>query len=405
MALVLPPADIPADLSEDVEKLYQSVRTLLTHKSIPWQVMAKLAQDGYVTMEDLADGWDTAETARTAAPAELDFARNAHITEAQEKFIAMRIYQCVRHAKSAVEHSPGRYGEAASPGKSTLGGSLDVLCDRKQLLKNWDDVVKLPRPKLEFQGSDTFLKKQWKYCSQGEIGWFQIKHIVSALPEMDERPISTRRKITLNGWGREEEEEERKVPTTREQLKRAHLVYRNTLLMCLSSFPQFTQFNVQFQDLEDWYCFFWGKDIADRKPPRSETVLLYAERNAWREIHNRVSTLKEAMAAQRLTLSSGRERCMRGSKNHKTEHRALRGTHHPQRARAKPSRHGHRHRTNGPRANRPRKVSPGRALQREKTPIGPRTGPQPPRGGCSTAKTISFVTSALETVADHMDAL
>ena len=76
-----------------------------------------------------------------------------------------------------------------------------------------------------------------------------------------------------------------------------------------------------------------------------------------------------------------------------------------QRARAKPSRHGHRHRTNGPRANRPRKVSPGSALQRGKTPIGPRTGPQPPRGGCSAAKTISFVTSALETVADHMDAL
>ena len=86
MALVLPPADIPADLSEDVEKAHQSVRTLLTHK-IPWQEMAKLAQDGYVTREDLADRWDTAETARTAAPAELDFARNTHITEAQEKFI------------------------------------------------------------------------------------------------------------------------------------------------------------------------------------------------------------------------------------------------------------------------------------------------------------------------------
>jgi len=195
--------------------------------------MAKLAQDGYVTMEDLADRWDTAETARTAAPAELEFARNAHINEAQEKFIAMRIYQCVRRAKSAVEHSPGRYGGPTSPGKSPLGGPLDVLCDRKQLLKNWDDVVKLPRPKLEFQGSHAHLKKQWKFCSQVEVGWFQIKHIVSALPEMDERPINTKRKITLNGWGREEEEEERRVPTTREQL-RAHLVFRNRLLMCLS---------------------------------------------------------------------------------------------------------------------------------------------------------------------------
>jgi len=103
---------------------------------------------------------------------------------------------------------------------------------------------------------------------------------------MDERRLNTKRKITLNGWEREEEEEERKVPTTREQLKRAHLVFRNTLLMCLSSFPQFA--HVTYQDLEEWHAFFWGKDIADRKPAPSETVLLYAERNAWREIHNKV---------------------------------------------------------------------------------------------------------------------
>ena len=268
-------------------------------------------------------------------------------------------------------------------------------------------MVKLPRPKLEFQGSETFLKKQW-YCSQGEIGWSQIKHIVSALPEMDERPISTRRKITLNGWEREEEEEERKVPTTREQLKRAHLVFRNTLLMCLSSFPQFTQFNVQFQDLEDWYRFFWGKDIADRKPPPSETVLLYAERNAWREIHNRVyegSTLKEAMAAQKAdTLFWQRE-----------VHERLQ----------KPQ-----DRTQGPQGNTPstkgkgktkpawspaqNQWSKGKPSQKGKSWEGtskgkdtnwPKNWATATPGGCSTAKTISFVTSALETVADHMDAL
>ena len=228
------------------------------------------------------------------------------------------------------------------------------------------------------------------------------------LPEMDGRPISTRRKITLNGWEREEEEEERKVPTTREQLERARLVFRNTLLMCLSSFPQFTQFNVEFQDLEDWYRFFWGKDIADRKPPPSETVLLYAERNAWREIHNRVyegSTLKEAMAAQKAdTLFWQRE-----------VHERLQ----------KPQ-----DRTQGPQGNTPstkgkgktkpawspaqNQWSKGKPSQKGKSWKGtskgkdtnwPKNWAQPPRGGCSTAKTISFVTSALETVADHMDAL
>ena len=89
MALVIPPTANKAD----VDKLHQSVRTLLTHKAIPWQVQAKLARDGYVTMEDLADRWDTPENARNHAPQELEFQRNAHITEAQEKFVAMRIYQ------------------------------------------------------------------------------------------------------------------------------------------------------------------------------------------------------------------------------------------------------------------------------------------------------------------------
>ena len=119
---------------------------------------------------------------------------------------------------------------------------------------------------------------------------------------MDERPIKTKRQLTVNGWEREEEDEERKAPTTREQLTRAHTVFRNSLLMCIISFPQFAHFDAKYQDLEEWYSFFWGKDIADREPQPSEMVLLYAERNAWRDIHNRVyegATLKEAMTAQK----------------------------------------------------------------------------------------------------------
>ena len=70
-ALTIPPAEIPEACKENVDKLHQSVRTLFTHKCIPWEVVAKMADDGYVTMEDLTDRWDTAENARTASPAEL----------------------------------------------------------------------------------------------------------------------------------------------------------------------------------------------------------------------------------------------------------------------------------------------------------------------------------------------
>ena len=47
--------------------------------------------------------------------------------------------------------------------------------------------------------------------------------------------------------------------------------------------------SIQCQVPGPWvYAFFLGKDVADRKPAPSETVLLYAERTAWREIHNKV---------------------------------------------------------------------------------------------------------------------
>ena len=48
---------------------------------------------------------------------------------------------------------------------------------------------------------------------EGEIGWFLAKQIVSALPEPEERPLKVRRKVTVDGWEKEEEEEEPGSPS------------------------------------------------------------------------------------------------------------------------------------------------------------------------------------------------
>ena len=144
--------------------------------------------------------------------------------------------------------------------------SLDALCDRRQILQLWVAEVRLPVPRLEDQGSDQLLKRQFKHCSQGEIGWIASKYIISALPEQDERPIKSNRKITVDGWEKEEEEETRKLPTTRRQLEHMHLIFRTNLLMAKLSFPSMPRLNVTHADLEDWYRWFWGKDIADRRP-------------------------------------------------------------------------------------------------------------------------------------------
>ena len=248
MPLAVAPEACPEELVANVEALHSSLKTLLIAKKIPWAVMAKLGEEGYVTMEDLGDRWNTPQEARDQGPRKLEFAAGPNIPQAE-----------VRHAKACAQNGAASPLLAPGPAPSKqLEGGLDALRDGKQLLADWDTKVKMPRPKLETQGSDSLLKRQFKLCAKGEVGWIQMKHIVSALPEVDERPLKTRRKILLDGWEREEEEEERKKPTTKEQLKRAHLASRTNLMMCLIAFPQFSKFNLTFQDLEDWYAWFWG---------------------------------------------------------------------------------------------------------------------------------------------------
>ena len=62
--------------------------------------------------------------------------------------------------------------------------------------------------------------------------------------------------------------------------------------MCTAALPQFGNLKVTKEELDDWYAWFYGEDIAGRKPPPSDTTLLFAERNAWRKIHEMVHALK-----------------------------------------------------------------------------------------------------------------
>ena len=90
----------------------------------------------------------------------------------------------------------------------------------------------------------------------------------------------------------------RSHPTSRRQLERLHLTFRTTLLMCTAALPQFGNLRVTKEELDDWYAWFYGEDIGGRKPPPSDTTLLFAERNAWRKIHEMVhqgTTLSDAL--------------------------------------------------------------------------------------------------------------
>ena len=302
-----PPEAIPPDQQEDVERLSKGLSVLLVSKQIPWRIQGELARQGYTTVEDLADRWDSPEEARNHGPRELDFTEGNHGFTAQSTaFTAMRLLQAVRAARMLATIPGTAHTQGALPRSTTPGGSpLEISLDRRTLEETYMKTYKVSRPRLESQGSDALLKRQHRFIARGEIEFIPVKHLISALPEEGERPTKTSKRFTLDGWEGHEEEEVRSNPTTRRQLERMHMVFRTTLLMCTASAPQFANLCITKEELDSWYEWFYGEDIAGRSPPPSEAILLYAERNAWRKIHDMVhggTTLSEALRTIKLDL-------------------------------------------------------------------------------------------------------
>ena len=54
-----PPDDIPGPLQAGIDKLSAPLKTLLMGKVVPYIIQNRLGEDNYVTIEDLADRWDT----------------------------------------------------------------------------------------------------------------------------------------------------------------------------------------------------------------------------------------------------------------------------------------------------------------------------------------------------------
>ena len=115
---------------------------------------------------------------------ELGFAPNSHhYTDVTSRLIAARMFQVVH----AAQRSMGVGAHATSgPGPHTPGDTapnLTVSCERGQLERVWEEKTKLTKPKLALQGSDQLMKRQFKLCAGGEIGFIPMKYLVSALPE------------------------------------------------------------------------------------------------------------------------------------------------------------------------------------------------------------------------------
>ena len=248
----------------------------------PVLAMAHMARHGYTTMKDLGgipQHWQDNMLPGTSTSSTMTMAGQtnsgpsfpcgcSNVSDLQKK--PLEKLPGTKDGQESTLHFP--------QGKST---GLDAVCDRKQILVDWDRRTAQPRPKLTLQGS-------------------AMGRLASSPPRTSSPPYriqktspsrSKERQPMTDGKGRLKK---RKEPSRPQGSK----VFRNNLFVCLISFPQHPQFNVTKEDLDEWYEWFWG----------------YAERNAWREIHNEVyegATLKDALRRMVLTHLPhlGRTRC------------------------------------------------------------------------------------------------
>jgi hypothetical protein len=284
MAQTCSPDPVPVCYQNEVELLSRDLQLCLNMYSVPYSVQANLAKEHYTTVADLACRWDTPEKARELGPKELGFEEDSNgFTKSTSRHTAMRLFQAVNDAKvrydKNIKGSSGATGPTEDP-ISLQPGQRAVLEDtyRKRLGLTMG-------PPLEDQGSDQFLAAQLAFCKKGEVGHFQVKKIISAIPEPDEVPYLTkRRKRDADGYMRELEDEERKNPQTLRQWEGMIRVFQTNLLMCVWAFPQFSQLSIEKEDLDSFYRFLLGPAIAHRTPPPSVMVLMIAERKAWREV-------------------------------------------------------------------------------------------------------------------------
>ena len=105
----------------------------------------------------------------------------------------MKLYQAVRAAKDLLQASPSSPLASAASGVRSLP-LTEVLCERPHLEKEFEEKWKAPKPQIRDQGSDALLKRQYKFCSKGQIGYIPAKYIISALPEEGES-----HRLPLNG--------------------------------------------------------------------------------------------------------------------------------------------------------------------------------------------------------------
>ena len=257
-------------------------------------VWGRMVSDGYETMVDLADRWETKDDCRdkAAKDMEIEAGKQGFDAKSAERTV-VRLAQAVEDAKKRMSLRPTILTEAKTP----QGARQIIETIGRIPLSETYKLVGGQAPRLEDQGSDTFLGILFRDVQNGRLPYCEAKQVTPFLPDADLPTV--RKEVKGNdkdGKTETYQEDELSNVDKLEGLRRLFAILRTSLLMVLDSQPQHIQLKVTHVEVEPYYMWLEGPEIARKHPPPPVEVVIQAERKAWRNIlvaiYNKVSLSK-----------------------------------------------------------------------------------------------------------------
>ena len=253
--------------------------TIMAQYKVPWYIIAQMVNDDYTTAKELAGRWLDLAEARTNSPTDLKFSGDFY-DKNKLNLYALRVANAVEHAKASKQTTLADELNTQHPTERAIQNK-----DRTTLLANVQKQHSIPKqdmPKRNEQGSDHYVGLQYLEISKGHLGDFPLTKM---LPwKTDHRPSSKRHKTEKDkdGYTRETQEEYQPEPDHLEKWQSTLTIFRWTLLMCLSAFPEMTHLQITKKELDDYYEFIMGDLVLKRtnNKPSLKTVMI-TERRAW----------------------------------------------------------------------------------------------------------------------------
>lgn len=253
---------------------------------------SELGRLGYITVDMFPALYTFEANLAAEAPRELTFRHNDPCcNEETPKRERIRLTLAYKHAKNLREH---RQKIMAS---NTTEDDVRLLVQgsiRESAEEIWN-TRHGSKPPLEDQGTDAFLGRIYKDMGAGNTGVYPQKQRVGRL---DSHTKTTTRKRDADGIIKETETEEATPPTTLTEFRHQTTVLATSIVMMAYVLPTTPAIQVTKQDMDEYYTWLFGQEIAGRSPSPTLKVLETADLAAWRRIAiepHRGKTPKEAL--------------------------------------------------------------------------------------------------------------